>query len=77
VAQIDPEVRWCSPWLPSSIRRGEQHCLASFSFQSLAEYEQYRIKSLQDPECQAAFRFAKETNCFLSYERTFFRPLFE
>jgi hypothetical protein len=51
--------------------------LASFSFTSLAEYEQYRIKSLGDPECHLAFKFAKETQCFLSYERTFFRPLVE
>ena len=50
--------------------------LGSFSFQSFADYEQYRIKSLQDPECQVAFKFARETKCFLSYERTFFRPLF-
>jgi hypothetical protein len=51
--------------------------LASFSFNSFAEYEQYRIKSFQDPECQAAFDFAKQTQCFLSYERTFFRPLYQ
>jgi hypothetical protein len=50
--------------------------LGSFSFESFAQYEQYRIDALQDPECQAAFEFAKETKCFLSYERTFFRPLF-
>ncbi|MCR5869223.1 NIPSNAP family protein [Aquincola sp. J276] len=51
--------------------------LASFSFESLAAYEQYRQQSFADPECQAAFRYAKETRCFLSYERTFFRPVFE
>ncbi len=50
--------------------------LGSFSFDSLAAYEQYRIKSLEDDECRAAFKFAKDTKCFLSYERTFFRPLF-
>jgi antibiotic biosynthesis monooxygenase (ABM) superfamily enzyme len=50
--------------------------LASFSFESLAKYEQYRIQSLADPECQVAFKYSKETKCFLSYERTFFRPLF-
>lgn len=49
--------------------------LGSFSFQSLADYEQYRIKSMQDPDCQAAFQFARDTKCFLSYERSFFRPL--
>lgn len=51
--------------------------LASFSFASLAEYEQYRIRSLEDPECHVAFKYSKETKCFLSYERTFFRPLFK
>ena len=51
--------------------------LGSFSFPSLADYEQYRINALQDPECKVAFQFAKETRCFLSYERTFFRPVFE
>jgi len=30
--------------------------LASFSFPSLAAYEEYRTKSFNDPECQAAFR---------------------
>ncbi|MRT33030.1 NIPSNAP family protein, partial [Xylella fastidiosa subsp. multiplex] len=25
----------------------------------------------------AAFRYAEETRCFLSYERSFFRPVFE
>lgn len=51
--------------------------LASFSFPSLAAYEQYRQQSFADAECQAAFQYAKETRCFLSYERTFFRPVFE
>ena len=51
--------------------------LGSFSFESFAQYEQYRNNALQDPECQMAFNFAKETKCFLSYERTFFRPLLQ
>jgi hypothetical protein len=51
--------------------------LASFSFPSFAAYEDYRVKSLNDPECEAAFKYAEETRCFLSYERTFFRPVFE
>lgn len=41
------------------------------------KYEQYRHQSFADPECQAVFRYAKETRCFLSHERTFFRPVFE
>ena len=43
--------------------------------ESLAAYEQYRLQSFEDPECQAAFQYARETQCFLRYERTFFRPL--
>ncbi|MDP3595425.1 MAG: NIPSNAP family protein [Nitrospirota bacterium] len=50
--------------------------LALFSFPSLAEYEQYREKSFNDPACLAAFKYAEETKCFISYERTFFRPVF-
>lgn len=51
--------------------------LASFSFPSLAAYEAYRIQSFEDAECQAAFRYAAETRCILSYERSFFRPVFD
>lgn len=51
--------------------------LASFSFPSLAAYEEFRNKLAKDPECQAAFKYAEETRCFFSYERTFFRPLTE
>jgi hypothetical protein len=50
--------------------------LALFSFPSLAEYETYRTKAATDPECQAAMQYYRETKCFLSYERSFFRPLF-
>ena len=49
--------------------------LAIFTFPSLALYEEYRSRSLQDPECQAAFKYAEQTKCFLSYERSFFRPV--
>ena len=51
--------------------------LAMFTFPSLARYEEYRTKSFEDPECQAAFRYAQDTGCILSYERSFFRPVFE
>lgn len=51
--------------------------LALFSFSSLAAYEEYRTKSFQDPECQAAFKYAEDTRCFLSAERSFFRPVFK
>lgn len=81
--------QYCRMWIPLIKKFGGIHhgyllpsegasdiALGSFSFPSLAEYDQYRIKSFEDPECNVAFRFAKETRCFLSYERTFFRPIF-
>lgn len=51
--------------------------LALFSFPSLTLYEDYRTKSLQDPQCQDAFQYAEDTRCIVSYERSFFRPVFE
>ena len=50
---------------------------ATFSFPSLAAYEEYRQKSFEDPECQEAFNYATKTDCVVSYERSFFRPVFE
>lgn len=50
--------------------------LAMFSFPSLAAYEEYRTRSMADAECIAAFGYAEETRCILSYERSFFRPVF-
>ena len=77
-------------WIPLVNRMGGQHhgyfmpsegvsnvALALFTFPSLAEYEQYRLASQTDAECQAAFRYAEETRCIVSYERSFFRPVFE
>ena len=51
--------------------------IALFTFPSLALYEDYRIKSLEDPECIAAFKYAETTKCIISYERSFFRPVLE
>ncbi len=75
-------------WIPLVERFGGQHhgyflpsegannvALALFSFPSLSAYEEYRTLSLQDPECLAAFQYAQDTRCILSYERSFFRPL--
>jgi hypothetical protein len=77
-------------WIPLVERFGGKHhgyflpsegannvALALFTFPSLAAYEQYRERSLQDVECQAAYRYAEETLCILSYERSFFRPVFK
>lgn len=51
--------------------------LALFTFPSFALYEEYREKSFNAPECQAAFKYAEDTRCIISYERSFFRPVFE
>jgi hypothetical protein len=76
-------------WIPLVEKFGGKHhgyfmpheganniALALFSFPSLAAYEVYRANAAADPECQAAMRYYEETNCFLSYERTFMRPVF-
>ena len=77
-------------WIPITNRMGGTHhgyllpaegasniALASFTFPSLAKYEEFRALQQTDPACQAAFKYASETKCFLSNERTFFRPVFE
>jgi hypothetical protein len=77
-------------WIPLVEKFGGQHhgyflpsegtnnvALAMFTFPSLAAYETYRADSMNDAECQAAFRYAEETRCILSYERSFFRPVFK
>lgn len=77
-------------WIPLVARFGGVHhgyllpsegasniALASFSFPSLAAYEVYRQDSMADPDCQAAYKYADDTQCFLSCERSFFRPVFE
>ena len=51
--------------------------LALFSFANLATYEEYRVKSMQDPGCQAAFKYAEETGCVISYERSFMKPILD
>ncbi len=77
-------------WIPLVERFGGTHhgyfmphegasniALALFSFPSLAAYEEYRAKAAQDPDCQAAVRYYEEKQCFLSYERSFMRPVFK
>ena len=51
--------------------------LASFSFPSLAAYEQYRKAAATDPECQEAVAFASRTRCIRRWDRSFYRPVFE
>ena len=76
-------------WIPLVEKFGGKHhgyflssegtnnvALALFTFPSLAAYEVYRTKAAQDPDCPAAMRYYEETKCFLSLERSFFRPVF-
>ena len=51
--------------------------VALFSFPNLAAYEEYRNEMWKDPECQAAFKFAEETRCIISYQRSFMKPILE
>jgi hypothetical protein len=82
--------RYAKMWIPLVNKFGGTHhgyflpgegasniALALFSFPSLATYEEYRQRAAVDAECQAAMRYYEETRCFLSYERSFFRPVLE
>lgn len=75
-------------WIPLVARFGGVHhgyylpsegandlAMALFSFPSLAEYERYRTASATDTDCIAVRDFARDTRCFLRYDRTFFRPV--
>ena len=77
-------------WIPLVEKFGGKHhgyflphegpnniALALFSFPSLADYETYRAKAAVDPACEAAMNYQRETRCFLSFERSFMRPVFE
>jgi len=77
-------------WIPLVEKFGDKHhgyflpaegannvALTMFTFPSLALCEEYRIKSFRDVECQAAFKYAEDTRCIVSYERSVFRPVFE
>ncbi len=50
---------------------------ATFSFPSLADYEEYRRKIPNCQDCQAALKYSRESKCILSFERNFFKPVFE
>jgi len=76
-------------WIPLVAKLGGQHngyflphegpnniAIALFTFPSLAAYEKYRVSASTDPECQAAMAYYTETKCFLSFERSFMKPLF-
>jgi hypothetical protein len=89
-ARIGEFEHYAKLWIPLVERFGGAHhgyflpseganniAFALFTFESLTSYESYRTKSFADPECLAAFEYAKETNCIVSYERTFLRPVFK
>ncbi len=82
--------RYAKLWIPLVEKFGGTHhgyfmphegasdvALALFSFPGLAEYEVYRARAADDPQCQAAVAYYEKTKCFLSYERSFMRPVFE
>lgn len=77
-------------WIPLVEKFGGKHhgyflpsegasnvALAMFTFPCHAEYEQYREKSFQNSDCNEAFEYAQKTKCIVSYERSFFRPVFQ
>ncbi|WP_018016413.1 NIPSNAP family protein [Teredinibacter turnerae] len=77
-------------WIPLVEKFGGEHhgyflphegpsniALALFSFPTLAEYEKYRTDAANDPECQAVMEYYRETKCFISFERSFMKPVFE
>ena len=81
--------RYAKMWIPLVEKFGGRHhgyfmpseganniALALFTFDSLATYESYRHRSFEDPDCQAAFKYAEDTRCIISYERSFFCPMF-
>jgi hypothetical protein len=49
--------------------------VALFSFPNVAAYQAYRREVALDPDCEAAEALYRDTRCFLSYERTFLKPL--
>ena len=81
---------YAKKWIPLVNQYGGMHhgyflphegsnnkALTLFSFPSLAAYEKYRTDSMSDPKCLAAYDYAIETKCIISYERSFMRPIFE
>lgn len=60
-------------FLPSEGANNIAYCL--FSFDSLAQYEEYRIALQSRTECIELVNEANEKKFILSYERSFLRPL--
>ena len=81
--------KYARMWIPLVEKFGGQHhgyllpsegasdiAYASFTFESMAAYEQYRKDSMNDKNCQSAFSFAAQTGCIRRYDRSFLRPVF-
>ena len=75
-------------WIPLVEKFGGEHhgyflphegandvAVALFSFPSLAAYEEYRTRAQEDAECQSAMDYYAKTRCFVSFERTFLKPV--
>ena len=86
--KLDEFETYSRMWIPMVNRLGGAHhgyflpheganniALALFSFPSLAAYEDYRVRMAEDLECQAAYEYAEQTRCILSFERSFMRPI--
>ena len=80
--------QYAEMWIPLIPRFGGTHhgyflpkesasdlAVALFSFDSLAAYEKYRTASRDDPECQAASKFAADTRCIVRLNRQFLEPV--
>jgi hypothetical protein len=49
--------------------------VAIFSFSSLEKYETYKKKVVKDKKCKDITAYFNKTKCFLSYERSFLKPI--
>jgi hypothetical protein len=80
---------WCRMWLELIPEFGGVHhgyflpseghsdvALGLFSFRSLSEYEDYRIKAKSHPGALSADQYKAGTGCVRSWDRRFFTPLF-
>ncbi len=88
--RVDEFEQYAKMWIPLVNKFGGTHhgyflpheganniAVALFSFSSLAEYEEYRIKITDDPSCRIAFDYARKTRCIISYERSFMKPVLD
>jgi NIPSNAP len=80
--------RWCRLWLRLTPKFGGVHhgyflpseassdrAIAAFSFDSLADYERYRIAAAQDEEVLEANRIRDAEAGVIRWNRAFYRPL--